>query len=77
MRVYLAGGPSERGRRLAERFGDEGVACSAAEPARRLGTLCACRGIWLPAGWRGDPRAVWEKEWADRLGIPRVDYFPP
>ena len=78
MRVYLAGSRPERGRRLTRLFGDESAeGLPGASPEKRLRLLSECWGIWLPPDWRRDALAVWEKEQAERMGIPRVEYFPP
>lgn len=43
----------------------------------RLTLLKGCDAILLPEDWRSDPRARIEKETADYLRIPQVQYFLP
>lgn len=85
MRIYMAGKGAAGAEEAVLACGDTPV-----NPGRlvrcldeklrmvlRLAALGRCQAILLPAGWRDDPEAVLEKEFADFQGIPEVLYFLP
>ena len=85
MRVYLAGRAPMGITALERVFADTGVEPEGVigcvppgeEIVGRLELLKSCDAILLPADWRSDPRTRIEKETADYLRIPQVQYFLP